>query len=516
MQTFLYTVRNILYNIKVERWERYLNTKTLLSLLKIKKAYGNFPGAVEHISTDSREVDHNSIFVAIKGRQADGQDFIPDVISAGCRFIISDRYYDTGGSAGILVVKDPAKVGALFAEYIYDFPHEAMTMVGVTGTNGKTTVATMVHSLSRAMGKNSAYLGTNGFMVNEDRYVSTNTTPESVRLHHRMDEAAEAGAEVFAMEVSSHGLKLGRTSGINFDIAIFTNLSQDHLDFHPTMDDYGYTKGLLFSQLGQDVKERKFVILNNDDAWSAQYQRMTPHEVITYGMDESSDFYPTDIDGSLEGFNFTLNTPEGAYRVDSPFIGAFNIQNLMAAVISEWVQGYGLEEIIEAVKIMEPVEGRLEVLDRTLPVNLIIDFAHTPDALEKIMDTVKPFAEGRLIFLVGMTGERDTTKAHAMGEIASRADIAIYTPDNPANDDPAMLVELLEAGARSDNYHSFTDREEGIRYAVEISEPGDTIVLACKGREPYQIMENYLKVPHRDDLIALDAAYRKYRPDEYL
>lgn len=493
-----------------------MNSKTLLSLLKIRKTYGNFPVAVEKISTDSREIDDNSIFVAIKGHLVDGQDFIPDVLEKGCRFIISDRYYDVGDDAGILVVKDPAKVGALFAEYIYDFPHEAMTMIGVTGTNGKTTVATMIHSLSRAMGKESAYLGTNGFMVNDDRYVSVNTTPESVRLHHRMNQAAEEGAEVFAMEVSSHGLKLGRPYGINFDIAIFTNLSQDHLDFHPTMDDYGYTKGLLFSQMGQDVKERKYVVLNNDDPWSAQYSRMTPHEVITYGMTDESDFYPADIDGSLEGFNFTLNTPEGEFYVNSPFIGEFNIQNLMAAIISEWLQGYDLKKIIRAVEVMAPVEGRLEVLDKSLPVNLIIDFAHTPDALEKIMDTIQPFAAGRLLFLVGMTGERDTTKAREMGEIATRADIAIFTPDNPANDDPQMLVELLEAGAGGGNYHSFTDRGEGIRHAVEISEPGDTIVLACKGREPYQIMENYVKVPHRDDLIALDAAYRKYRPKEYL
>src|SRR5699024_430083 len=164
-------------------------------------------------------------------------------------------------------------------------------------------------------------------------------------------------------------------------------------------------------QMGQDVKERKYVVLNNDDPWSAQYSRMTPHEVITYGMTDESDFYPADIDGSLEGFNFTLNTPEGEVYVNSPSIGEVNIQNLMAAIISEWLQGYKLEKIIKAVGVMAPVEGRLEVLDKSLPINLIIDFAHTPDALEKIMDTIQPFAAGRLLFLVGMTGERDTTKA---------------------------------------------------------------------------------------------------------
>lgn len=493
-----------------------MKSQKLISLLKIKELHGIFPESVTDITTDSREASRDSIFVALAGLRVDGHDFIPEVLSAGCRFIVSDRYYDVGEDAGLMIVKDPQKVSSLFAEYIYNFPHETQTMIGVTGTNGKTTVSSMIHNLSLSLGKNCAYLGTNGFVINDDRYKSINTTPESVTLHRRLKAASERDSEVFTMEVSSHGLGIGRTFGIDFDISIFTNLTQDHLDFHNSMDEYGYMKGLLFSQMGQDMKRRKFVILNNDDPWSERFQKMTPHEVITYGMDDSADFYPTDIEGNLEGFNFTLNTPEGAFPVESPFIGEFNIQNMMCAVISEWLQGYGFNEITGAVRTMKPVEGRLEVLDPELPVDLLIDYAHTPDALEKILDTVKPFVKGRLIFLVGMTGERDTTKAREMGEICTRADIAVFTPDNQANDDPLKLVKLLEEGASHDNYQSFTDRADGIRHAVNISEPGDTIVLACKGREPYQIMEDYIKVPHRDDLIALDAAYRKYRPEDYI
>lgn len=493
-----------------------MNSKTLISLLKIKKTYGEFPETVAHISMDSREVDGNAIFVAVRGHQVDGFDFIPQAMESGCRFIVTDRHAELPENVGLLVVRDPVKVASLFSEYIYSFPHETQTMIGVTGTNGKTTVATMIHNLSRALGKNSAYLGTNGFVVNDDRYASTNTTPETTRLHKRIKEASERDSEVFTMEVSSHALGLGRTFGIDYDIAIFTNLTQDHLDFHNTMDEYGYTKGLLFSQMGQNVKDPKYAILNEDDPWSARYRAMTPHEVITYGMTDAADFYPSDIAGTLEGFTFTLNTPEGQYHVESPFIGHFNIQNLMCAIISEWLQGYKLPRVIGAVKDMAPVEGRLEVLDRTLPIDIIIDFAHTPDALNKIIDTVEPFVTGRLIFLVGMTGERDLSKAREMGHISTRADVAIFTPDNPANDDPAMLVEALAEGAAHDNYRTFLDRAEGIEYAIALAEPGDTVVLACKGREPYQIMEDYVKVPHRDDLIALDCAYRKYRRDEYV
>ncbi|MCK1976498.1 UDP-N-acetylmuramoyl-L-alanyl-D-glutamate--2,6-diaminopimelate ligase [Jeotgalicoccus huakuii] len=492
-----------------------MKTTMLLSLIKVKKTHGTFPDVVTDITTDSREVDETSVFVVLKGHVTDGLSFVEDAIDKGCRFIVSDRYVELPDNVGLLIVKDPAKTAALFSEYIYDFPHETQTMIGVTGTNGKTTVSTMIHNLSMALGKKSAYLGTNGFMINDIHTNSVNTTPETTRLHKRLKDASDSDAEVFTMEVSSHGLKLGRTFGINFDIAVFTNLTQDHLDFHHSMDEYGYVKGLLFSQLGQDVKKHKYVILNDDDAWSNVYKDMTPFETITYGMHDTADFYPTDIEGSLEGFNFTLNTPEGQYQVNSPFVGDYNIQNLMCAIISEWLQGYSFEQILQAVPGMKPVEGRLEVLDPTLPINIIIDFAHTPDALRKVINTVQPFANGKLICLVGMTGERDYTKAKEMGEIATLADYAIFTPDNPANDDPKMLVKLLEEGATHENFVSYTDREAGIIHAVDIAKPGDTIVLACKGREPYQIVENYVKMPHRDDLIALDAAYRKYKGDDY-
>lgn len=491
-----------------------MNVSELLSLIKVKETYGAFPETVNNITQDSREVDADSVFVAVEGLRVDGHDFIDKAIESGCRMIVASKFVATPEDVGLIVVRNSEKAAAKFAEYIYDFPHANYTTIGVTGTNGKTTVSTMIHHLSRALGKNSAYLGTNGFLINEARQESPNTTPETTRLHKRLVDVRDAGSEVFTMEVSSHGLQLGRTLGIEYDITIFTNLTQDHLDFHKTMDAYGFSKGLLFSQMGQDVKKEKYAILNDDDAWSEKYENMTAHEVITFGMTERADFYPTNIKGSLDGVTFTLQTPEGPFDVTSPYIGEFNIENLMCAIISEWLQGYDLETIIGAVATMEPVEGRLEVLDPNLPIDILIDFAHTPDALQKIIDTVEPFVKGKLIFLVGMTGERDYSKGREMGEIASRADVAIYTPDNPANDDPQMLVDLLAEGATHDNFFGFVDRAEGIRKAIEISEPGDTIVLACKGREPYQIMEDYVKAPHRDDLIALDAAYEKYGKTE--
>ncbi|MCI8456141.1 MAG: UDP-N-acetylmuramoyl-L-alanyl-D-glutamate--L-lysine ligase, partial [Mammaliicoccus sciuri] len=232
--------------------------------------------------------------------------------------------------------------------------------------------------------------------------------------------------------------------------------------------------------------------------------------------DNEADCMAKDIEESISGVRFTLVTPFGSYKIQSPYLGKFNVLNLLASIIGLWAQGYELNNITKAVENMPAVEGRLEVLDRNLPIDLIIDYAHTPDGMDKLIDAVKPFVKQKLIFLVGMAGERDLTKTPEMGKISCRADYVIFTPDNPANDDPKMLTAELAKGATHNNYVEFEDRAEGIKHAIEISEPGDTVVLASKGREPYQIMPGHIKVPHRDDLIGLEAAYEKYggKPSE--
>lgn len=237
------------------------------------------------------------------------------------------------------------------------------------------------------------------------------------------------------LEVSSHGLVLGRLRGVEFDVAIFSNLTQDHLDFHGTMEAYGHAKSLLFSQLGEDLSKEKYVVLNNDDSFSEYLRTVTPYEVFSYGIDEEAQFMAKNIQESLQGVSFDFVTPFGTYPVKSPYVGKFNISNIMAAMIAVWSKGTSLETIIKAVENLEPVEGRLEVLDPSLPIDLIIDYAHTADGMNKLIDAVQPFVKQKLIFLVGMAGERDLTKTPEMGRVACRADYVIFTPDNPANDD---------------------------------------------------------------------------------
>ncbi|UTH12312.1 UDP-N-acetylmuramoyl-L-alanyl-D-glutamate--L-lysine ligase [Macrococcoides canis] len=486
-----------------------MKTSELLSKIKAKKLYGTFPEHINKVVVDSRAADSDSVFVASHGYTVDSHRFISNVVSQGCRMVVVDHYIE-GLDIGQVVVRDTLQAARILAQHVMDFPSQKLTTYGVTGTNGKTSVATMIHHLHRAMAINSAYLGTNGFQYNEEVAKGSNSTPETITLNTHIQSAVESGAQAMAMEMSSHGLALGRTDGVDIDVAIFTNLTQDHLDFHGTMERYGFHKALLFAQLGNDFSVQKYAVVNGDDIYSKELQIASPREVITYGIDGDVDVKATDIIETIHGIQFTLQTPDESIEIRCPYIGRFNVYNMLAALTALWTQGHALKDLANAASNLPPVEGRLEVLDRNLPIDLVIDYAHTPDGMNKLIDALEPFKRGKMIFLVGMAGERDLTKTPEMGAIACRADYVIFTPDNPANDDPLKLTQALESGATHDQYVSFLDRAQGIRHAIEVSEPGDMVVLASKGREPYQIMQNYVKVPHRDDLIGLEAAYEKY------
>ncbi|MEB6065719.1 UDP-N-acetylmuramoyl-L-alanyl-D-glutamate--L-lysine ligase [Staphylococcus arlettae] len=487
-----------------------MDAKTLFDKIKVKQVIGSLEQDIVDITTDSRTATAQSIFVASEGYTVDSHKFCQDVVDAGCEIVVVNRQLTLTGNVTQVIVPDTLRVASILVNLLFNYPSQQLITYGVTGTNGKTSVATMIHHIYRKLNKGSAYLGTNGFQINEEKTKGANTTPETVVLTKKINEAVQQQAEAMTLEVSSHGLALGRLRGVEFDVAIFTNLTQDHLDFHGTMEVYGHAKSLLFSQLGEDLAKEKYAIVNNDDDFAEYLTSVTPFEVFTYGIDREAQFTAININETLQGVTFDLATPFGVYPVKSPYVGKFNISNIMAAIIAVWSKGIPLTEVIDVVEYLEPVDGRLEVLDPELPIDLIIDYAHTADGMDKLIDAVKPFAQQRLIFLCGMAGERDLTKTPEMGRVACRADYVIFTPDNPANDDPKMLTSELAKGATHNNYVEFTDRAEGIKHAIEIAQPGDTVVLASKGREPYQIMPGHVKVPHRDDLIGLDAAYAKF------
>lgn len=318
------------------------------------------------------------------------------------------------------------------------------------------------------------------------------------------------GCRLMTMEVSSHGLALGRLAGVDYDIAIFTNLTHDHLDFHGTMEEYGHAKGLLFSQLGQDLEKSKFVVLNADDAWSERYAAMTPFPVWTYGLkNEKADFRAINCEYHDYMTLFDVEMPEGIYRVKMNLLGEFNIYNVLAAMIAFYGRGYSMESIIEQIEQLPPVKGRMEKVCSDLPVQIFIDYAHTPDAIEKAIEAAQPYKKGKLIFLVGTGGNRDKSKRPAMAEKASAAEYVILTTDDPRYEDYDSITGDLAKGMLHDHYACIGDRAEAVRHAIEVAEPGDMIIFAGKGHEDYQIIED-TKFPHSDAEIAIEAGRLKF------
>ncbi|GLC87692.1 UDP-N-acetylmuramoyl-L-alanyl-D-glutamate--2,6-diaminopimelate ligase [Lysinibacillus piscis] len=482
----------------------------LLSALPLKKIIGVLPNQISDIVIDSRGVQPNSLFVCIKGYTVDGHDYAQKAVDAGATVVVTERELPLNTAVAQVIVKDTDRAIGLLAAKFFDYPSQDLTMIGVTGTNGKTSVTGIIQNILQGMGEKSALSGTIGFNLNGILYESANTTSDALSTQQMIFRAKMEGCRLMTMEVSSHGLALGRLAGVDYDIAVFTNLTHDHLDFHGTMEEYGQAKGLLFSQLGQDLEKNKMVVLNADDAWSERYAAMTPFPVWTYGLhDERADFRAINCAYHDYMTSFDLVTPEGIYPVKMNLLGEFNIYNILAAMLVFYGRGYAIEAIIEQVEQLPPVKGRMEKVCSDLPVQLFIDYAHTPDAIEKAIAAAEPYKKGKLIFLIGTGGNRDKSKRPAMAEKASAADYVILTTDDPRYEAYDSITGDLAKGMLHDQYACIGDRAEAVRHAIEVAEPGDMIIFAGKGHEDYQIIEN-TKYPHSDADIAIEAGQLKF------
>ncbi|WP_088005857.1 UDP-N-acetylmuramoyl-L-alanyl-D-glutamate--2,6-diaminopimelate ligase [Indiicoccus explosivorum] len=480
----------------------------LLAGLPHRLIFGSLPSRVEHITMDSRDVKPGSLFICIKGFTVDGHDFAGAAERNGAAVIVAERPVRTTNAAVIQTDSTVRAMGILGARF-YRFPSQELTMIGVTGTNGKTSVAGMIHGILMELQEQSALSGTIGFNLNGILHESANTTNDSLTTQRMIRQAADAACSHMTMEVSSHGLVLGRLAGVEFDTAIFTNLTHDHLDFHGTMDEYGQAKGLLFAQMGQNLKERKRAVLNADDPWSGRYASMTPHPVFMYGIDNPAQFMAKDIRMTPSGTAFRLVCPDGEYEASMSLLGGFNVSNALAAVTALWAEGFPIERLVEALAAIPPVNGRLERVELDAPISIFIDYAHTPDAIEKTLQSVSQFKKNRVIFLIGTGGNRDVTKRPVMAEKASVADYVVLTTDDPRHEAYSSILQGLETGMKHSNYACIGDREEAVRHAVRQAEAGDIIVLAGKGHEDYQIIGTE-KQPHSDKEIALEEAKKKF------
>lgn len=464
---------------------------------------------VHKIEMDSRAVEKGDLFVCIKGFTVDGHDYIDQAVANGAAAILAEKAVET--SVPVIVVKDTSQALAEAANAFYRQPTKEFSLIGVTGTNGKTTVTYLLEQIFQKHAQKTGVIGTIQTKIGEKVFPVNNTTPDALLLQRTFREMADAQVDTVLMEVSSHALDLGRVHGSDFDVAIFTNLSQDHLDYHKDMEDYLFAKSLLFSRLGNtfEAEKQKFAVLNADDPHSELLARSTAQHILTYACKQPADVTAEEINLAVTHTEFTLETPVGSIRIDSKLIGMFNIYNMLAASTAAIAKGVPLAVIKEALETIPGVDGRFEAVREGQPYAVIVDYAHTPDSLENVLLTIKEFAERKVYVVVGCGGDRDRTKRPLMAGIAVQyADEAILTSDNPRTEDPDAILADMTEGLATDNYTVIADRKAAIEHAIAIAEAGDIILIAGKGHETYQIV-GHTKHDFDDRVIARQAIQSK-------
>ncbi|MBM7578410.1 UDP-N-acetylmuramoyl-L-alanyl-D-glutamate--2,6-diaminopimelate ligase [Jeotgalibacillus terrae] len=451
-----------------------------------------------------QEVENGSLFAAIKGEQSDGRLYIEKAIENGAAAIISDTEYDL--PVPQIIVKQPRHSLAYLANHFYDYPSFDLNVIGVTGTNGKTTVTHMIHSVLESAGIKTGIIGTLYMKQGNQVRKAVNTTPDGLLLQQTLADYREAGVKAAVLEASSHGLSQGRMFGCDVDIAVFTNITQDHLDYHETMENYKWAKTLLFSQLGHShVKSSpKFAVLNNDDPFSKEIESVTSAHILTYGLSSDADIYAENIAIQKESASFVLRTPSGHIEVIIKLAGIFNIYNALAAAAVGFVNRIPLQDIASGLENISGVPGRFEIVRHEHPFTVIVDYAHTPDSLKNILQAANRMNPNNLITLIGCGGDRDRAKRPVMAKIACQyADHAIFTSDNPRSEDPKKILRDMEKGVPGDSYTVIEDRKAAISQAISQATPGDIVIIAGKGHEKYQIIQNE-KIPFDDKSVAED------------
>jgi UDP-N-acetylmuramoyl-L-alanyl-D-glutamate--2,6-diaminopimelate ligase len=465
--------------------------------MTLRELMGNGAPEVEisGLAYSSRSVTSGTLFFCVRGFTADGHDFAPDAVGRGAAALVCERPLGLGVPE--VVVEDVRAAMGPAAARFYGDPTAELEVVGITGTNGKTTTAFLVRHLLESAGTRCGLLGTVKRMVGGVEEEVERTTPEAIDLQATFRRMLDGGDRACAMEVSSHALELGRASGIRFAVRVFTNLTQDHLDFHETMEAYFLAKRRLFDEPGA-------VVLNVDDG----YGRRLAAEIegaVTFSVDREAHFRARDVEFDVMGARFTCDTPDGPIELESSLPGLFNVQNALAAVASARQLGVGLEAIRDGLGSFGRVPGRFEPVDEGQDFGVLVDYAHTPDSLENVLSAARRVARGRLHVVFGAGGDRDAAKRPLMGDAARRlADRLIVTSDNPRSEDPEAIVDQIMQGAGPDAERE-VDRRRAIGLAIESAGPGDVVVIAGKGHEQGQEFEGGRKEPFDDVAVAREA-----------
>ncbi|MFD1067231.1 UDP-N-acetylmuramoyl-L-alanyl-D-glutamate--2,6-diaminopimelate ligase [Oceanobacillus locisalsi] len=464
---------------------------------------------IVNVEMDSRKVKPGSLFVCIDGYTVDGHDFLQQAMDKGAAAAVISKEVSVSGDFPLIRVKDTGRALAMLSAAYYDYPTTKFPLIGVTGTNGKTTTTYLLDTIFEQQGKKSGVIGSIQVKIGEETFPVINTTPDVLELNRIFHQMQEKEAEQVIMEVSSHALDMGRVFGCDYDIGIFTNLSQDHLDYHKDMDDYLRAKSLLFSGLGNDYQQgkKKYAVINEDDDASDLLKRSTAQQVITYSCKQDADMMAKNIMLSPGGVAFKLVTPIGTTDIKTNLIGMFNVYNMLAASAAAIASGVGLDVIKEALESVKGVDGRFEPINEGQDYSVIVDFAHTPDSLENVLQTSREFAERKVYVVVGCGGDRDRTKRPLMANVAVKyADHVLFTSDNPRTEDPVQILEDMTGHLTEEEatFEVISDRAEAIKYAVEQAQKDDIILIAGKGHETYQIV-GQTKYDFDDRQIARDA-----------
>ncbi|MCY8521632.1 UDP-N-acetylmuramoyl-L-alanyl-D-glutamate--2,6-diaminopimelate ligase [Bacillus atrophaeus] len=460
----------------------------LLTYLTTEPSVNDFHDPdITSIEMDSREVKTGSLFVCVKGYTVDGHDFAQKAVENGASAIVAERELDV--SVPVTIVRNSQRALSVLSDAFYGQPTKQLQLIGITGTNGKTSTSHMVDEILKKAGKRTGLIGTMYIKIDEETFPVKNTTPESVTLQKTFKKMNDKHVDTAIMEVSSHALSMGRVHGCDYDIAVFTNLTQDHLDYHKTMDEYRQAKSLLFSQLGGafNHEKPKRAILNADDEASAYYEKVTAAHISTYGIKNDADVMAKHIKTTAQGTSFELVTNKGTKLITISLVGQFNVYNVLAAVATCIAAGIPFETVAEAVEELHGVRGRFELVNKNQEFPVIVDYAHTPDSLENVLKTCKDMTEGKVFVVVGCGGDRDKTKRPKMAKIAVQlADEPIFTSDNPRSEDPLAILRDMEAGVENEYYHSIANREQAIFFAIANARKGDVVLIAGKGHETYQ------------------------------
>ncbi len=459
------------------------------------------------VTHDSRRVQSGSVFVALRGLKSDGVDFVPQAIAAGAAAVVAERAPDAPIGVPWIVVKDARLALAWLAAEFHGHPSREMRVVGITGTNGKTTTGYVLSSIFEAAGVRCGLMGTVVYRVGQQEIAATRTTPEAPELQELMRQMVNTGCGACVMEVSSHALSLRRADGIHFAAGVFTNLTRDHLDFHEDMEDYFAAKRRLFEMLPPDAPGA----VNVDDPRGTAVAEAATRPV-TYAVNRAADVTSGPLSLSLEGLTFDARTPRGTVRVRSQLVGRPNVYNILAAISVATALDLPLEAIEQGVSRLEGVPGRFERASSAGDdITVVVDYAHTDDALRNLLETARPLAARRLITVFGAGGERDRTKRPLMGMVAARlSDVVVITSDNPRTEDPNRIIDEVNRGAQPETRQrgasvlTLVDRRKAILHAIDQALPGDVVLVAGKGHEKFQEIAGE-SLPFDDVVVAREA-----------